>query len=602
MAFTAQVSKLLAAIAIVAQMAMAQTQGNPLPYISDNFSSTTTPPGWEENHGFYRTSGYLFNDFNINRLTGYVVTAYFNSGENPTLSFKYKVTQSNGTKAEVGAMRYQVDISTNGTSWSTVGSTSYNVSSDGYTTVNRTVTSSMYINKAVMVMISFQLDTTNAHYVYLDDFLMGTGYKVTFDAGEGSVTPAFGTTSVGGGVLTSPTSLPTPTRDDGYTSAGWFTAKTGGTAVTMNRTYSADETIYAQWKPTNYTITYNLNGGTNNAGNPTSYTIESEPITIDEPTRDGFIFTDWYSDKNLSILAETTISTGSKGNITLYAGWQAIPYAITYNLDEGENHASNPASYTAEKAVTLHEATKDGYGFGGWYDNFELTGTPVNSIPLGSIGNKEFWAKWIPAYTVTFDANGGIVTTETGTTDEQGKLKSLPTPTRAGYTSIGWWTEETGGDSVTINKTYSENATIYAQWKPIAYNLSYILNGGTNNVGNPASYTIESDTITIGEPTRDGYIFIGWYRNGALTNPYPEEVVIPTGSTGNMGFYASWQADPVPVIFKPAQALSAATPQYYSLKGILLGTQKPTIPGVYIVRIGIGQDLNNFQNKLEVVK
>jgi uncharacterized repeat protein (TIGR02543 family) len=69
-----------------------------------------------------------------------------------------------------------------------------------------------------------------------------------------------------------------------------------------------------------------------------------------------------------------------------------------------------PTTYSsATLPITLPTPTWTGYDFGGWFDSVNLTGTAVTTIPVGSTGDKEFWAKWtaIPKYTVMFDAQGG---------------------------------------------------------------------------------------------------------------------------------------------------------------------------------------------------
>ena len=68
------------------------------------------------------------------------------------------------------------------------------------------------------------------------------------------------------------------------------------------------------------------------------------------------------------------------------------------------------------------------------------------------------------SYTITFNANGGTVSPTSAKTGDDGKLTSLPTPTRSGYTFDGWFTAATGGTAVTVSNVYSANATIYARW------------------------------------------------------------------------------------------------------------------------------------------
>ncbi len=81
--------------------------------------------------------------------------------------------------------------------------------------------------------------------------------------------------------------------------------------------------------------------------------------------------------------------------------------------------------------------------------------------------------------------------------------------------------------------------TLYAQWELEQYKLSYVLNGGQNNVDNPLDgYNIESETIELKNPTRNGYIFGGWYNNKNFSGS--RITSIPSGSTGNKTLYAKW--------------------------------------------------------------
>ena len=119
-------------------------------------------------------------------------------------------------------------------------------------------------------------------------------------------------------------------------------------------------------------------------------------------------------------------------------------------------------------------------------------------------------------YTVTFDANGGTVTPGSATTDTDGKLDSLPTPTRDGFTFVGWFTAAEDGISVSLDTVYTEDTTIYAHWTAdepdpgVTYTVTFDANGGTVT---PASATTGTDGRLAGlpTPTREGFVFDGWY-------------------------------------------------------------------------------------------
>ena len=192
--------------------------------------------------------------------------------------------------------------------------------------------------------------------------------------------------------------------------------------------------------PESYIITYFLNGGVNNAENPTSYTSESSSITLKEPTKENYEFIGWFSDENFSNIVAGIVK-GSTGNKLFYAKWVLKHFTISYELDGGVNNAENPLTYTVESQTKiLQDPTKENYVFNGWYTDLTYT-EKVYEITQGSAGNR----------------------------------------------------------------------TIYAKWTPKSFDISYETNGGTNNVENPATYTIETPTFTLKDPTRENYDFAGWF-------------------------------------------------------------------------------------------
>lgn len=149
---------------------------------------------------------------------------------------------------------------------------------------------------------------------------------------------------------------------------------------------------YATREAIPYTIDYDLDGG--EADNPTEYTIESEDIVIEAPTKDGYEFVGWTNVDGEEIGTEFTIESGSTGDILLIANWEVIEYNITYDLDGGEVEEENPETYTVEDSFTLNNPTKDGYKFVGWINvEGEDVGTEV-TVEEGTTGDLEFTAKW----------------------------------------------------------------------------------------------------------------------------------------------------------------------------------------------------------------
>ena len=178
---------------------------------------------------------------------------------------------------------------------------------------------------------------------------------------------------------------------EGYTFNGWFDAETGGNKIeSIAQGSTGAKTFYARWSLVTYTITYNVPDGTDNPNTVTSYTVESETITLQNPTRTGYIFTGWY-DAETGGNKKEIIAQGSTEAKTLYAQWTAISYEITYVLPNGVTNP-NVTSYTVEtETITLQDFSHDDYTFEGWFDA-ETGGNKVTSIPKGSTGNKTLYA------------------------------------------------------------------------------------------------------------------------------------------------------------------------------------------------------------------
>lgn len=236
----------------------------------------------------------------------------------------------------------------------------------------------------------------------------------------------------------------------------WLNYKMGTTIV------QADGSMFFEYDyyPYDYTITYNLNGGTNNNANPSTYTV-LYGVSFKAPTRTGYTFTGWYDEKGNKV-------TG---------------------INEGCN--------------AMFSSSDDLYA----------------KLAKRTTGNKTLTARWEPIhYTVTYDANGGTGTmsTDTVTYDENYVTKANQF-TRTGYEFIGWTTNADGSGSnwtSWIGKpwkwTYTKNITLYAQWKAKTYTITYEPNGGVGDrYTQTATYDAYFKTMK-NRFTRTGYTFAGF--------------------------------------------------------------------------------------------
>ena len=326
------------------------------------------------------------------------------------------------------------------------------------------------------------------------------------------------------------------TRPDGDAGSFFMWLGSNGKFYAPGDSVPAEVTkLTAQWTAPTYAVTLNTNGGTINSGNVTSYTygVGATLPTAGDMTYTGHTFVGWYDNENLTGSPVTAIGGTETGNKEYWAKWEANAYTVTLNTNGGTINNGNVTSYTYGVGATLPtDVTRTGYTFKGWYDNEGLTGNPVTAISNTETGNKEYWAKWeINQYTITFDTAGGSVVTPI--TQNYGTAITAPAdPTKNGYTFVGW--------NPKIPATMpAKDLTVTAQWTLDLYTISYNLNNGTAT-GNPDSYTVESDAITLNTPTRPGYTFTGWSGTG-LDGENNMTVTIPTGSTGNRTYTAHWR-------------------------------------------------------------
>ena len=206
----------------------------------------------------------------------------------------------------------------------------------------------------------------------------------------------------------------------GYNFDGWYSDAAFTTRVTeISATDMGNKTLYAKFTSNSYTITYVLDGGTNDTTNPTGYTY-GIGVTLADASKTGYNFDGWYSDAAFTTRV-TEISATDMGNKTLYAKFIPNSYNITYMLDGGNNATTNPTGYTYGTGVTLADASKTGYTFDGWYSDAAFT-TRVTSISAAATGNMTLYAK--------FTANASTPTPNPGVTPTPMPNPGVtPTPT-----------------------------------------------------------------------------------------------------------------------------------------------------------------------------
>ena len=208
-------------------------------------------------------------------------------------------------------------------------------------------------------------------------------------------------------------SLWTPNAEDGYEFSGWYQKPADiGVNAKVEKLYMAKEwKLYGKFTPIEYTIQYVYNDGKATSTNPTTYTVESDTITLADATGAdwGKTFLEWHDENGQKI---TEIPTGSTGNrvITAYWNW---PVHLHY-LDKDNNEIDSATLYVSElepSACVLPTGEKTGYDFDGWYEAKKDIGTASHKLNALSIAKKwelygRYTAKTDVSYTVKYLREG----------------------------------------------------------------------------------------------------------------------------------------------------------------------------------------------------
>ena len=208
----------------------------------------------------------------------------------------------------------------------------------------------------------------------------------------------------------------------------------------------------------------------------------------------------------------------------------------------------NSSTFTAPVSDGLTRPDGNTGSYFKWRGSDGKLYAPGDNVPADVTALTVQWTA--PTYTVTLHANGGSVSPASVTTGADGKLASLPTPTRSSYSFNGWYTEKNGGTKVTTDTVFSANTTVYAHWTytgggyyypPVTYyTLRFETGGGSDISSVQGTYNAYID-LTQYVPTWRGHTFTGWYSERSLTNK-----VSGVYLTKDMTVYAGWRVTTAP--------------------------------------------------------
>ena len=423
-------------------------------------------------------------------------------------------------------------------------------------------------------------------------------YTVTLDkqsggGGTSSVTATYDST------LPAPISAPTRT---GYAFGGYFTGVNGGGTQYYGAngyTFSArkwqaasDATLYAKWTANTYTVTLDKQSGSGGTSSVTATYDQKLPAPISAPTRTGYTFGGYFTGVNGSgtqfyaangyTWSDRLWTTASASS--LYAKWTAKTCTVTLDKQSGSGGTASVTATYGSAMPTITVPTRTGYTFGGYYSGTGGTGTQyynasgTSARPSNLESATTLYAKWTAkTYAITVDPCGGVFRGSTTASTYDTNTKKLVTgttgngyvihvATRTGYTLVGYYDAQTGGnlvygaDSKAVNGTYwtgngssatfkglanatAAALTVYARWTPNIYTVTLVTYGGTlkNGWTSPTNYTVGVG-LTLPTSTDVEYAnhtFVAWYDNEAYDEA-GRVTSIPSTATGNKTFYARW--------------------------------------------------------------
>ena len=288
--------------------------------------------------------------------------------------------------------------------------------------------------------------------------------------------------------------LPTDVTKDGYTFDGWYDKSdfSGNKVTAISATDTGKKEYWAKWTPVEYTITYaNLLDGTN-PNTVTSYTIESETITFENPTRTGYTGS-WDI---------TSISSGSTGNRTITAVWEINKYKVTFIDYNGTELKTQENVEYNTSAIAPANPTRDGYTFTGWDKEFtKITADTTIKATYSVNSYTVTWTNYDDKVLKTDTVNYGETPKYTGATPTK------PADAQYTYTFVGWTpTINTVTGNVTYKATYIDAKNKYTvKW------LNYdnaVLQEETVDYGVTPKYT--GDTPTKPADEQYTYTFLNW--------------------------------------------------------------------------------------------
>jgi uncharacterized repeat protein (TIGR02543 family) len=366
---------------------------------------------------------------------------------------------------------------------------------------------------------------TTAANVTLSAVWTPISYTITYNANSGNSTPTQASLTIGQTFTLANAITRASSGGISYQFAGWDNGATifqAGEIVTVGTSNLSYTAVWVQL----YEVTYVNNGGTF-AGSDTKFDTEcstsnlctnNQAITLNaDPTRAGYEFAGWEDQNGIAIADANEGSTGIQTTVTatrfiFSANWTTVSYTVTY-VSSGTTAPTQGSLTIGQSFVVGAAVTRTGYTFNGYSDTTN-TYLPGATYVVGS-ANIILTALWIAdVYTVTYDWNGSTGTATSASTYTVGTSSDISLPTvgnhvKSSYSFDGWSLTRNGSKLSGSAFVPTASTSLFARWIIDIYTVTYSVQGGT---GIPGSATTDAGgSVTLPRPTRNHYVFQGWY-------------------------------------------------------------------------------------------
>lgn len=346
-----------------------------------------------------------------------------------------------------------------------------------------------------------------------------------------------------------------PTRV-GYTFLGWFNGDVKWNFET-DRVHES-MTLTANWKRIKYVVKFDSNGGS-----PIDeQVVESGNLSIKptDPTKENCRFLGWFIGED-EWLFDINLVTDY---ITLTAKWEDYPtHTVEFNSDGGTKISSQYV-IDGNRATLPFPPTKQNSKFLGWYDGDVLWNFNANTVN----GNIVLTARWedCPTHTVTFDSSGGT-SVQTQYVPVGSTALKPPTPEKSAMVNfIGWYL---GGTEWDFSTPVTSDMTLYARWQNM-HKIIFVIDGQVIE----SFYIEEGSTVPkLPDPTKEGYLFAGWYNGDKKWNFETDR------SNSGLTLTAKWEPIPTHAVTFDTVGGSEINPQYIPDKSFVIDPGKPTKQG-----------------------